>query len=42
MGGLKTGSTTRIELWSAAHTIWPGTSAAGLERDDEGWRYGTT
>ena len=32
----------RIELWSAAHKVWPGISAAMLTRDGAGWSYGTT
>lgn len=37
--------TERIELWSSGHDVIPeprGLSAAVLERDGEGWRYGKT
>ena len=34
--------TTRIELWSAAHKVWPGISAVVLQRDGPNWSYSTT
>lgn len=35
-------ATERIELWNLKREVMPGISAAVLEREGSGWRYGTT